>query len=286
MAITIEPLGGLGNQLFTYALGKELSSRLSTDLVADLRNFRGYEWHEYELDSFGPPIPIAADADRRSPIVETSQRLARRLGYRPKGTVGEQVRTFDASILDAPNGSRLRGYFQSWRYFPSVADLIRAEMRQLLEPSEWFARTSAYLSHIHPWTAVHIRRGNYVDIPSMGIAKLDYYERALGLLDKLEGRTNRIIFSDSPDLVRSTLDRNFLNSVEILESPAEVRPIEILLLMSFADHMVTANSTFSWWAAWLGERSGRRVICPRPWLDDPGHNDRDLLVPSWISLGR
>ena len=286
MSITIEPLGGLGNQLFTYALGKELCARIGTDLIVDLRNFRDYEWHKYELDSFHSNLTVGDFPANQSPAFNFLNRVSGRLGYRPRGVIADDLGTFDPSVLQAPNGTRLRGYFQSWKYFENVAREIRSEMRQISEPSEWFDKTKADLADLAPWIGIHVRRGNYTGIPSMGLARSDYYIPALNLLTRLTGVSTTVVFTDSPEHIHEALSNDVGRKCRVVEAPPHSRPIETLSLMSDADHLIIGNSTFSWWSAWLGERTGRLVVCPRPWLDSPSHNDRDLIPAPWISLVR
>ena len=286
MSITIEPLGGLGNQLFTYATGRALAVRRGTDLVADLRNFEGYDWHSFELDSFASNLTVVEADGRYRSLEGKAQRIARRLGFRQRALVEETSTIFNRGVLDAPDGSRLRGYFQSWRYFADVGHIIREEVREVSNPSSWFERTRRELATAPPWLAIHVRRGNYVDIPNMGLVRASYYEQATELVTRLVGELPIVVFTDEPAHLSAALGSNLLERCRVIDSPPDSRPIETLVLMSDAQHIVTANSTFSWWAAWLGERESRFVICPRPWLDDPFYNDRDLIPPPWISLVR
>ena len=119
----------------------------------------------------------------------------------------------------------------------------------------------------------------------MGIVRNDYYERAIGLLDDLVGELPLVLFSDSPEMLSDLSDR-YLNRVVPVSTPQEVRAIDVLQVMSDAAHLVLGNSTFSWWAAFIKNRTDRYIIAPRPWLDDQQFNERDLLLPEWITVGR
>jgi hypothetical protein len=112
-----------------------------------------------------------------------------------------------------------------------------------------------------------------------------YYERALALLSELGLRHNIVVFSDEIELARQMPLWRRMPNVTFFDSPPETPPIETLLLLSLASHLVIANSTFSWWAGWTGERPGRRVVFPRPWgtsADETG----DLIPPGWVGLSR
>ena len=291
MTITIEPLGGLGNQLFIYGLGLRLARERNTELICDLWNFYGYEWHEYELDTFHNSISRTYSSRSREIFGYRSRGLIRRaraLHMDPTSIVNlvlEHDSLFDSRVLLAPNGSRINGYFQSWRYFEPVADELKEQISNPKNPSQWMHDTRKQLSELGPWTAVHVRRGTYLQVPIMGLVGNDYYSRAISFLDNLVGDLPLVLFSDSPDLL-TDLQSRYRDRVTVISSPDYVRAIDVLQVMSDASHLVIGNSTFSWWAAYLRDRSDRVVIAPRPWLDDKNFNERDLIPQGWLTMGR
>lgn len=291
MAITIEPLGGLGNQLFIYALGLRLARELNTDLICDTWNFHNYSWHSYELDSIPNEIQKTYSSRSREILGHKVRFFTRRARFLHVGPtpfsrlVLERGSTFDPDVLKIRDGSRLNGYFQSWRYFEPISEDIRSQVSNPLEPSSWLHETRERLSALGDWIAVHVRRGTYLEVPIMGLVQGDYYSRAIPLLDKAIGKEMPlVVFSDSPALAVSTLTQ-FSDRMTVLSTPKDVRPIDVLQLMSDASHLVIGNSTFSWWAAYL-RNADRIVIAPRPWLDDRNFDERDLILPNWISVGR
>lgn len=291
MTITIEPLGGLGNQLFVYALGRTLSDHLNTDLRVDLWKFHKYHWHRYELDSFQSRITCTYASKLRETIGHRWRLIPQTLAkcgvkQLPIGgrLLTERYNTFEPSILRAKDGSRLTGYFQSWRYFEPTASEVINEVRSLVKPSQWFTETSAALSEIGNWTAIHVRLGNYRFLPKMGILDETYYQYGIRLIDKIYGNLPVIVFSDQPDLA-SKMQCFQGERFQYLKSPTDSRPIEILLLMSQATAKVIGNSTFSWWAGFVGDGPGKAVVAPRPWLASREYNERDLFPPHWFTVG-
>lgn len=291
MAIVIEPLGGLGNQLFIYALGLRLARNLNTDLVCDTWNFHGYSWHVYELDTFVNSISRTYSSRLREVFGHKARSLIRRgqsLRLLPKrfGKLYlEQVSSFDPSVLNLSNGSRLNGYFQTARYFFPLAEFLRSQISQPTNPSEWMQEVRSELQALGEWTAVHVRRGNYTFLPLMGLAQDDYYRQAIRLLDSCDAKRPLVFFSDSPALI-SDLAQGYGARARVMATPSHVRPIDVMQVMSDAASLVIGNSTFSWWAAFLKDRPDRLVVAPRPWLDDPTFNDRDLLLGNWVTVGR
>jgi hypothetical protein len=178
----------------------------------------------------------------------------------------------------------VRGYFQSWRYVESVASELRTELWDVCNPSTWFEEQKAELASMEQWVGIHVRRGDYKDLAGLEVGEI-YYERALALLSDLGGPQHLVVFSDEVELARDMSVWRRFPHVTFIESPPGTSPLETLLLMSLASQLVIANSTFSWWAAWVGERPDRRVIFPRPWGNTLCEN-RDLIPPGWIGIGR
>jgi hypothetical protein len=157
-------------------------------------------------------------------------------------------------------------------------------MWDLLNPSSWFNEQRLLLSSLVSWTGVHVRLGDYKDIPGMQISEV-YYRRSLGLLQAMGNLDQIVVFSDEIELTKQMALWREFNDVIFIESHQNVRPIEPMLLMSLADRLVVANSSFSWWSAWIGKKEGQRVVCPRPW-GNTTYETRDFLPPDWITVGR
>jgi len=273
MALVIEPLGGLGNQLFVYGAGLALSRRLGIPVHVDNRNYRNYEWHKFELASFNSELTL---------IPNTT--LARSLEAPPLFL--EASSKFDDRFLDISAAVRLRGYFQSWKYIQPVRDQLIKQIKEIKDPSEWYIKTKKELAHAEDWTAVHVRMGNYVILPNIGVVSRSFLTRSTNLLQDLNGKSNLVLFSDDVSGAIDLLGPLAKDVIEVIDSPQGGAPVETLNLMSMAKHFIISNSTFSWWAAWIGSNENSRVLAPRPWLVGDRHDDRDILPNDWIALGR
>lgn len=274
-------------------MGLANAVRLQTELRCDLWNFVGYEWREYELESFENSIAgeqTGAHGPKKywAPRERINKRLRRisgdALGHK---VVFETHNQFSPKFLRVMNGSRLRGYFQSWKYVEPVADLLHSQLMSPRNPSAWFQKKLSELSSGEPWIGVHVRLGDYQNLPAMGVAGDVYYRRAIKLLRKLGHHHKVVVFTDSPSVVRQRSLFDEETNFSILSESGAKSSLETLLLMAQASHLVTANSTFSWWAGWLGrENRERTVIFPRPWLNIRSWDDRDLPMPHWVGLSR
>jgi Glycosyl transferase family 11 len=199
----------------------------------------------------------------------------------------ERSFNYDDRILGVGSGSTVLGWFQSWKYFPDVADEIRWRVLAISKPSQWYLSMK---KRIRPGTGsvvLNVRRGDYLtgrNYKHFGIASASYYQRALELIQRLGLDGPIYVASDSIDVAMKELAS--IDHLLPLVPPPDVNPLEVLLLLSRSDAFVAANSTFSWWAAFLGEKPEQIVIAPRPWFSSSGIDTRDLLPPNWLTLDR
>jgi hypothetical protein len=197
--------------------------------------------------------------------------------------VKERSFRFDPEILTEKKLERLSGYFQSWRYFPNVAGLLRSELMDPCATAAWVAAAESDLKCSGPWVAIHVRRGDYSTPKGRarhGLLGPDYYQAAWKHIIKILPHALPVIFSDEPDLA-SDLVGSVIPNTRVLEPPVGALSIDSIRLMSRADAVITANSTFSWWGAWLGDKQLRPVVVPRQWFAEPSLDATDLVLPSW-----
>jgi len=293
MSVIIRPVGGLGNQLFIYSAGRALAAREKTTLHIDRSYYVNNDSRLFELDSFEAKY-LQIHSRQNIPRLSSSRfiSLASRLKKSVFGSLSpekvglEEAFIFSPLVAEKNRPTMLHGYFQSWRYFDDLSLELRSELRSISDPSDWFFDISTKMSAAGPSVGLHVRRGDYLTNPYMGVVSDAYYEAALRRVKSLVGAFHIYVFSDD---IESLSSSGFLSSwkpeVSFVKSPESSRPIESINLMSQCDHFVMANSSFSWWGAWLGDTSGKLVIYPRPWLAGSYVDDRDLALPHWMSLG-
>lgn len=267
MSVLIRPVGGLGNQLFIWATGLALAREKGVPLVSDRSYYLASKQRHYELDSFDSGIRRMVT---RSKMSWRAKRRVSTLELASRWVFRERSPAFDPRIRRVSSSVSLLGYFHDYRYFATLSGEIRRRLLALASPSSWFSETRERLATKGPFAAVQIRRGDYVTLPSLGVLPEAYYRRALGRLhEQGTGNVPVVVFSDQPqtiDWVRALVGRG---DVEVVNPPPESRPIESLVLMSSARNLITANSTFGWWAGYLGRMD--TVIFPDPWFRDPRH---------------
>lgn len=279
--ITQRLFGGLGNQMFQYATGRAVAARLGVPLALDIRDTARLGGHNrFALHRYAIKVQ---EASALPPDRKTA-----RLRYGAWRLFGGQLRRekglgFDETVLAAPDGSYLHGYFQSERYFAPIADQIRTELSLTTplsgESFEWQGRIDADPLAV----SLHVRRGDYVSAGNHGTCDASYYARALDAVTAQIGeRPNLYAFSDDPDWVRENLHMDAQMFVIGHNGPDAGH--EDMALMSTCRHHIVANSTFSWWGAWLNPRTAKVVAAPKTWFANPAQRNPDILPTSWIAV--
>lgn len=274
--ILVRPIGGLGNQLFIYGIGLALSRINECELHIDPSWFESQNLRHFELNSLAFEGHLS--------FAKVNSRFSRK----SRSEFREKSFAFDGDIWRVKSGTSLSGYFQSWKYLDKCAAHLRHQIYSVVDPSPWFLEQRFLLQELGEWTSVHVRRGDYQNDGNMqfhGLLDLNYYDRALSLTRQRVGERPVVLFSD--DLAQASKIMNDLAiDVRPLVPPPNTRPLEVMILMSLATSAVIANSSFSWWGAWLGDRTSKSVVAPRPWFNNPHMQDRDLFPAHWITVGR
>lgn len=274
--ITARLLGGLGNQMFQYAAGRALALRRGVDLALDARetDAKGGHWRN-GLGALSvvtvPPADLPPDRKAR-PVAYAVWRATTRRLIRQRGP------GFDARVVTAPDGAYLHGYFQSERYFADHAAAIRRELRPAAPlPAEARALADRIAAADRP-VSLHVRRGDYLASGAYAACDAAYYDRALEAL----GAAGPVFaFSDDPDWVRGNLNLGL--PLEVVDLPGAGPEVDMALMSACTQHVI-ANSTFSWWGAWLNGKPGKRVVAPKAWFRDPAQDNPDLIHEGWLRV--
>jgi len=277
--------GGLGNQMFQYAAARALSLRLGCPLHLDTSWYLGRRDRFYALAPFAVTAPAIVGM---GPFPDTVKRLeskiARRLARNRMGVpiFRERQPGFTPSFAGLTGPVYLEGYWQSERYFAENRHVITGDfdLREGLPE-----KCRPFLDQIASSEAVcvHVRRGDYLTDPinskvyeSCG---LDYYQNGLSVLEESVRKPHCFVFSDDPGWVRANFGCRFPVTVVDINAGAEAH--WDLHLMAACKHFIIANSSLSWWAAWLCRYPDKRVIAPSRWFRDRGIDTGDLIPGTW-----
>ncbi len=292
--VIVRLTGGLGTQMFQYAAGRALADRLGAELLLDTRAFgnplafQDYTRRAYALAAFKLRAKLATAQDLKHwPVwpVEIGMRLRvvrpffRRWHF-------ESGINYDPALLTLRAPVCLVGYWQSERYFIDIADRIRADFA-LAQPMGGDNAQLLELAQSGQCVGLHVRRGDFVSLSDAaqvhGLCSIDYYRRAIGLVRESRPECRFLVFSDDPQWARAELP---LDASALFVAGNERQPEQDLALMRACKHHIIANSSFSWWAAWLGYSPEQRVVAPRPWYASAKLDARDLEVARWQYIDR
>lgn len=287
-------MGGLGNQLFQYATGRALALKYQTELKLDLSFLNSdpknvYTKRELELHVFNVSANIATDKEVDAFSKRTLiQKIVRKVfpNSPSKYFVANQKGfEYNDAFEGYPNNSYLNGYWQSERYFATVRDVLLKDLIIKKEMSEQCKLTKGLILNSNS-VSLHIRRGDYVSnknaIASHGILSLEYYNKAMTHLNGLHQDLKVFIFSDDMNWVKGNL--KLTNECVYVDFNTGENSVFDMYLMSQCKHNIIANSSFSWWGAWLNQNPHKTVIAPEKWFADKKLNTKDLIPNSWLKM--
>ena len=291
--VIVRLMGGLGNQLFQYATGYAIAKRLRVPLLLDRtfldKRLPGMAWtpREFELDAFRAPIAFAdaGEVERfRRPIDRRLHRTIHRLlPWLYPDVHLEAAPGYDPSLRRRKAPLYLEGFFQNERYFDDAADELRGNL--FVPRDEPNGRNAELLSLVSSGitASVHVRRGDYVYNAASnrfhGVCAPDYYARAAAELVERHGVECFFVFSDDPEWTRENL--SFPRPAEHISHNTGKAAHWDLFLMRHCHHHIIANSSFSWWGAWLDARPGRVVIAPAQWFAGNSTLASAIIPPTW-----
>jgi hypothetical protein len=272
--------GRLGNQMFQYAAGAALAAREGVPLAIDTR--RAIHKNEGVLTRvFDLPLSDPAYLPPAQHARPLSHALWRLIGRRPRFR-RERGLGYNPAFETWGDHSYLHGYWQSETYFAPIAERIRKDFTFTPEMSALNREMATRIAAASQAVALHVRRGDYVALGASAACDQAYYNAALAAVTAGLEDVTVFVFSDDPAWARDNLDVPFNKVVVDFNGPES--DYEDMRLMSLCDHNITANSSFSWWAAWLNRNPAKRVAAPARWVLNADQSNPDILPESWIAI--
>lgn len=275
--------GGLGNQLFQYGLYKSLA-KLGKDVRADISDYEEKrDFRKFQLKDIGMEVNYANERDiiryrgKWNNIIEI---ILRRYGLR-KNYFRENEAVFEKKIFSMDN-VYLDGFWQNELYFKAIELEMREEITKLFCQSKNIKKMDLkkQIESVNS-VSVHIRRGDYIKEKSIytNLGESDYYNKAINFIREKEEKPVFFLFSDDTEWIRGKYAGE---DVVIVENYKDKSEQEDLILMSKCKHNIIANSSYSWWAAWLNNNNNKIVIAPKEWFT----NDKrtNIVCSSWLSI--
>lgn len=277
--------GGLGNQLFQYAAARALALHHGVEVKFYFEDHYKLAERSFALTPFNIPVNFLSKSETINYLPKKKwNRLFRRMVGLPfDGRIHREKKqfVFDEFFFDLPDHIALLGFWQSHRYFSDIEQNLRKDL-QFVYPQDRLNRDAAdKIRAAAISVSVHLRRGDYTN-PASGFKPLniDYYYEALRELDRrIAGKKTIFVFSDDIHWVQENLKLNCTHHYFSFNSSNDA--YQDMRLMSFCDHHIIANSSFSWWGAWLNPSADKVVLMPSIWQASIYTSNTELVVPGW-----
>lgn len=287
--VFVKMLGGLGNQMFEYATARRIAEVNKTGLKLDLSGYKNDRLRVFELDCFDIKGSAAteeelSDFQNQHFLALKCDRITNYLKL-PFNQVMiiEKDFIFDPKVLNLKGEKYLNGYWQSEKYFADIASIIRKDFSFRDKPNQTNAKLLEQIAGEEA-VSVHVRRGDYVQNSVTnnyhGICDLHYYHDAVNVLQKRFKNLTFYVFSDDSAWVKDNLKIKAAK-VHYVDHNAPDKGFEDMRLMTNCKHFIIANSSFSWWGAWLSDYEKKNIIAPKKWFNDASINTSDLIPSSW-----
>lgn len=284
--VIIQLKGGLGNQMFQFAAARKTAMIHNVPLKFDLSFLEADATHHTKRYFELHKLDINAGIATMQEIQALKKQRWKNLFY-PTWIKDRGVDDFLKKTARSRDQVYLDGYFQSEKYFNSISGIIREELtfKQPLE-GEYFQNILHRIESLES-VSLHFRRGDYITDSKTnkyhGVCSMNYYQKAVEKIEKKINSAALFIFSDDIPWVKAHFNSH-LPTVFIEQSDEERH--SDFRLMSSCKHNIIANSSYSWWAAWLNDNKKKTVIAPEKWYEDPRtpHDTADILPDEWIKL--
>lgn len=270
--------GGLGNQMFQYAIYQELLSRGKEVCIDDFTEYDGSETHHKSIEKVFGVTYRKGTLKEYNRLTDSSKMIFKRvkrklLGRKQKVYQEKDAIKYEEKVFGYED-AYLIGYYQSEKYFADVHELIR---KQFAFKEELITdKAKEYLECIESGNSisVHIRRGDYVKEKFApiygGICTMEYYRSAMNYMRQNVDNPKFFFFTNDPEWVKANMMED---DCILVEGNDENAGYIDMMLMSKCKHNIIANSSFSWWGAWLNSYSDKIVVAPSKWLNNTEEED-------------
>lgn len=295
--IYVRLISGLGNQLFQYAMGRRLSLELNVPLKLDLSFYESQTLRSYRLDKYLVNAEIANEKEierltgiygKQDIYSKVFRRIESRLSkHRRRIFKQENWWSFEPELFRVSSPVYLDGYWQHHKYFEQFPAKILEELSVKDTSHPMYQQAKNQIANAGESVSVHIRRSDYLTDPNanntMGVLPLDYYYQAVSHMKANLENPSFFIFSDDQNWVRENLNIDApVCYVDFDNGQSEYLELE---LMSKCRHNIIANSSFSWWGAFLNSNREKLVTAPKNWVSSPSLNEHvQIVFPSWHKI--
>ncbi len=284
--------GGMGNQMFQYAMGMKLAQMSNTKLRLDLsslldRSKGNFVYRDYDLSVFNVKDEFVISPRLLKAIYKVKSAKIRKVVHsniaKKRKVIKEEDFHFQPSLLsNADINTLYEGWFQSPKYFEGIEDQLR---QQFSFKNEILPRSTTLLREIQHTNSIclNVRRTDFLKVDNLNTTDLSYFANAAKYIGSKVQDPTFFIFSDDIHWCRRNI---------VLDYPIHIvghqhkghKFSNYLQLMTHCKHFIIPNSSFAWWAVWLNDNSERIVVAPKRWFNDPKIVTSDLIPDEWIRM--
>jgi hypothetical protein len=292
--IFLKITGGLGNQMFQFATAYALAKKLNTKVGLDLSEINkkdgktNFTYRNFQLEQVFNINHLEIIPSFSYNFIIGNHFLDKIKRFFIKGTFFyEKDLTFNPAVFDMQKNAYIEGYFQTEKYFIAYENDIRKQFSFKQKPNVKTENLSEIIKKENS-IAIHVRRGDYVNNKTInsvhGACSLDYYKKALNHFDLTQHQL--FFFSDDINWVKENFNFIDLSTSTFVDWNNGENAWQDMYLMSQCKHFIIANSSFSWWGAWLSINKDKKVIAPKQWFNNYLKNNqtKDLIPTSWIKV--
>ncbi|WP_417833492.1 alpha-1,2-fucosyltransferase [Thalassospira xiamenensis] len=281
--------GGLGNQMFQYSIGRAISFHTDRELYLETGDLDRDTLRQCQIHNFDIKCTLV-DEEFLAKRLLWPIKLVKRIPNLPFPFsrikyIREKSFEYDKGVFDLSGDVCLEGYWQSPKYFVNIKKDIYNEFRISKLTSPYRISVSHQILNGNS-VSIHIRRGDYISNPKTnsyhGTCSVLWYNRAMEIIQSKFKDINYFVFSDDLNWAKENIHSRY--PINFVENQSDGKDYEDLYIMSLCKHNIIANSSFSWWSAWLNRNPEKVVICPQDWFSVKHINTKDLIPDEWIKL--
>jgi hypothetical protein len=287
----------MGNQMFQYAFGRVLSIKNNTDLLFNIEAYENkskrpfapnFAIRDYDLDVFNikgrvaknNEIPFMYRMYFKGSLMTLIDAVRRRIFKHKAQELYAQ--RFNPKMLLLGKNSYIDGFFQSPKYFLGYEDILRKDFKLKNKPDKNIENLYKEISNCDA-LCIHVRRGDFVGNKEHEIVGMEYYQKALNILESRVPIYRIYIFSDDIDWCKNNMVFKY-PTFFVDNSFSGLKGEGHMYLMSACKNFIIPNSTFSWWGVWLSDNKDKQVVAPRVWSKDQNADMGDIILDEWITI--
>jgi hypothetical protein len=273
-------VGGIGNQLFQYAVARRIAYYHNEEIKFDISDLENNQSRKFSLGRFNIIGSIASSEEIEYYKKYNKNKLFNTILLKKRKYIEEPSFAYWKKIQKVKGDVYLAGYWQSEKYFHDVKNILLKEI--ILKPE--YSCNGEIIDSIKniDSVSIHVRRGDYINNKNThefhGICDPGYFYKAVNEIGNVVSRPCLFIFSDDIPWCRKNILFNYPTTY------VENEDFRDLQLMSLCRHNIISNSTFGWWGAWLNKNPKKIVLAPKKWFKNPKMNGRDLIPESWRKI--